>query len=200
MTTAEDYLFTKRKWRDLERARIREMFRVMYKNAHAAQPKFIESAFALWWSFWGCVLIVLLAVGMKGCEPGTAQAGEIGIRNPSTINKATGFIEQKSTISPKTAIWTDEEIVNAIFRVENSKSHPYGIMVKYKHTTPRQACFNTVRHKRTDWIKNGSKGDFLTYLASKYAPLNASNDPHGLNANWESNLRLILAKNRRIKP
>lgn len=89
------------------------------------------------------------------------------------------------------------QIVDAIYKVENSKAHPYGIMAKYKHTTPRQACFNTVYHLLRDFWKDeyyGADGDFLHYLAVSYAPIGVSNDPTGLNRNWERNLRFMLQK------
>ena len=86
--------------------------------------------------------------------------------------------------------WTDTEIVNAIGRAENSTAHPYGIMQKYKNTTPRQACFNTIHHIMRCW--NG-KGDFIAYCGSIYAPVGAGNDPGGLNKNWVKNVKYFLA-------
>ena len=87
--------------------------------------------------------------------------------------------------------YTDTQIVNAIFYAENSKAHPYGIMQKYKHTTPRQACFNTVAHARKNW---DGKKDFIKFLGSRYAPIGAKNDPHGLNKNWVGNVHAILER------
>ena len=79
-----------------------------------------------------------------------------------------------------------ERLANAIYRAENSKAFPYGIMHHYKHTTPRQACLNTIRHRLEDW--NG-QGDFIVYLGRTYAPIGAGNDPQGLNINWIKNVR-----------
>jgi len=79
-----------------------------------------------------------------------------------------------------------ERLANAIFKAEHSKTWPYGIMHHYKHTTPRQACLNTIRHRIEDW--NG-EGDFIAYLGQTYAPLGAGNDPQGLNKNWIKNVR-----------
>ena len=84
-----------------------------------------------------------------------------------------------------------ERLANAIDKAENSRSHPYGIMAHYKTTTPRQACINTINHALRDW--NG-KGDFISFLGDRYAPLNVANDPAGLNRNWKSNVRKFYAR------
>lgn len=86
------------------------------------------------------------------------------------------------------------QYADVIYKVENSKSHPYGIMKKYKHTTPRTACINTMKHQYRNWVKAGSPGDYIKWLSYHYAPLNVSNDPFGLNRNWERNFRAILFK------
>lgn len=85
-------------------------------------------------------------------------------------------------------------LANAIYKAENSLNHPYGIMVKYKHTTPRQACINTCKHKYQDWLNAGKPGDYLSYLQSRYAPTKgATNDPTGLNKNWKRNVEHFLS-------
>jgi hypothetical protein len=83
-----------------------------------------------------------------------------------------------------------ERLATAIYHAEGGANtrHPYGILAKYKTTTPRQACINTIRSKHREWVKLGSKGDYLRYLQSRYAPIGASNDPTGLNANWYKNV------------
>lgn len=90
--------------------------------------------------------------------------------------------------------YTTEELATAIGKAENSKSHPYGIMAHYKHTTPRQACINTINHALRDWKAEGSRGDFLEYLQKRYAPIGAENDPNNLNKNWLKNVRYYLNK------
>jgi hypothetical protein len=85
-----------------------------------------------------------------------------------------------------------DRIADAIFLAENSKAHPYGVLTHYKHTTPRQACINTIKHAEKDW--DGS-GDFISFLGSRYAPtVNATNDPKKLNANWIRNVKYFLDK------
>ncbi len=93
--------------------------------------------------------------------------------------------------------YSDDQIVNAIYLAEGGSktSHPYGILAHYRHTTPRQACFNTVRHARKDW--NG-KGDFILFLQKRYAPLNVANDPTGLNRNWYKNVMYFLRRDNHV--
>lgn len=89
--------------------------------------------------------------------------------------------------------WTDDQIADAIYLAEGGAKtrHPYGILVKYKVTTPRQACINTIRHARRDW---DGKGDFIEFLGSRYAPIGADNDPRGLNRNWVKNVKYFLER------
>lgn len=80
-----------------------------------------------------------------------------------------------------------EALANAIYKAEGGAktSHPYGILAHYKHTTPRQACINTIKHALKDW---DGKGDFISFLQKRYCPIGASNDPKGLNVNWYKNV------------
>jgi len=81
-----------------------------------------------------------------------------------------------------------EKLADSIFIAEGGTKtrHPYGILTKYKVTTPRQACINTINHAIRDW--DGS-GDFIVFLGSRYCPIGAENDPTGLNKNWVKNVR-----------
>ena len=81
-----------------------------------------------------------------------------------------------------------ESLATAIGKAENSTTHPYGIMAHYKHTTPRQACINTINHALRDWDGNG---DFISFLQKRYAPIGADNDPRGLNRFWTKNVRMF---------
>jgi hypothetical protein len=80
-----------------------------------------------------------------------------------------------------------ERLANAIYKAEGGAktSHPYGILAHYKHTTPRQACINTIRHALRDF----TNGDFISFLGSRYCPVGAKNDPTGLNKNWIKNVK-----------
>lgn len=105
--------------------------------------------------------------------------------------------------SPKAHAWTDEEIVNAIFKSEGGKNaqYPYGIRsVRVSSIAEaRKVCFNTVRNnkKRFARSKNRKNQDYIAFLASRYCPIGAGNDPKGLNKNWERNVRYYLKKERK---
>jgi len=84
-----------------------------------------------------------------------------------------------------------ERLANAIYKAEGGAKtrHPYGILTKYKHTTPRQACINTIKSAIKRYNKQGAKGDFITFLGKTYCPIGAKNDPTGLNKNWVKNVK-----------
>lgn len=86
-------------------------------------------------------------------------------------------------------------LADAIYKAEGGARtrHPYGIMERYKHTTPREACINTLKHKYRDWVASGSRGDYLEYLAAKYAPVGCDTD-NGTNHYWLKNVRYHLAR------
>ena len=86
-----------------------------------------------------------------------------------------------------------EKLATAIYYAEGGEktNFPYGILAKYKTTTPRQACINTINHALRDW---DSKGDFIVFLGSRYCPVGAKNDPTGLNKNWVKNVKRLLKK------
>ena len=85
-------------------------------------------------------------------------------------------------------------LANAIYRAENSKTHPYGILAHYKHTTPRQACINTIKNAIRRYEKTNKRSDFITFLSLTYCPIGAMNDPRGLNKNWVKNVRYYYTK------
>lgn len=92
-----------------------------------------------------------------------------------------------------TASYSVEQIANAIYIAEGgaNTAHPYGILKKYKTTTPRQACINTIKHAIKDW---DGKGDFIAFLGNRYAPIGVANDPTGLNRNWIKNVKHYLRR------
>ena len=73
------------------------------------------------------------------------------------------------------------KLANAIYYSEGG-SHtrwPYGIKHHYKHTSPRQACINTIEHRLQEWDGQGS---FIKYLGLTYSPPD-------INPNW---VRMVI--------
>jgi hypothetical protein len=91
-----------------------------------------------------------------------------------------------------------ERLADAIYIAEGGSrtKHPYGILQKYKHTTPRQACINTIKSNMRRYHAQGAHGDFITYMARTYCPVGAANDPTGLNKNWVRNVTYYYNKGR----
>ena len=81
-----------------------------------------------------------------------------------------------------------ERLADAIYLAEGGSktAHPYGILKKYKVTTPRQACINTIKSNLKRWK---GEGNFIDFLQKTYAPIGAKNDPKGLNKNWAKNVK-----------
>lgn len=90
-----------------------------------------------------------------------------------------------------------ERYCKAIYIIEGGAKtkHPYGILAKYKTTTPKQACINTVKHKYRDWVAKGQQGAFTAYLGSKYCPIGSDTD-NGTCKNWVPNLEYYLARSK----
>jgi hypothetical protein len=83
-----------------------------------------------------------------------------------------------------------DALANSIRKAEGNSN--YGILTKYKTTTPRQACKNTIRHALKDFT--GEEKDFISFLGGRYAPRFVANDPKDLNKNWIPNVTKFYEK------
>lgn len=98
--------------------------------------------------------------------------------------------------------WTNEQIVNAIYKAEGGSKtkYPYGIKsVKCKSKEDcRQVCLNTVRNNRKRYAANEAKGKitFIEFLGSRFCPTTGklSSAEMGLNKNWITNVNYFLRK------
>jgi hypothetical protein len=67
-----------------------------------------------------------------------------------------------------------------------------GEFYPYENIKEKQLSWaaGTIKSYRDSFKKNKKEyKDFISYAASKYAPIGAENDPTGLNKNWEKNVR-----------
>ena len=82
-------------------------------------------------------------------------------------------------------------LADSILQAENNSN--YGVLTKYKTTTPRQACINTINNSYKRWSVSrklmNKYPDFIDYLGSTYCPIGASNDPDKLNRHWTANVK-----------
>jgi len=96
--------------------------------------------------------------------------------------------------------YTDAQIADAIYLAEGGAKAkvPYGILsVKVKdEAEARQVCLNTIRNNHKRYADYGHKqyATYLEFLASRYCPIGAGNDPKGLNQNWLKNVKYFLEK------
>lgn len=89
--------------------------------------------------------------------------------------------------------YTDEEIVNAIRKAEGVWN--YGIKSVKCGTEKecRRVCLRTVHNNRRRYDQGHQPSeDFIKFLANRYAPIGADNDPDGLNQNWQKNVKYFL--------
>jgi hypothetical protein len=92
-------------------------------------------------------------------------------------------------IASSSHAFTVDDYCRAILKAEGKWT--YGIKsvpVKSKVEAYR-ICRKTVIHAAQDFK---GRGDFVTFLGSRYCPVGAKNDPTGLNINWTQNVRWFL--------
>lgn len=91
-----------------------------------------------------------------------------------------------------------KQIVSSIFHAEGGYKTKYLFGIKSVKCNGFQecqkVCANTVINNIARWHKSGAKQPYLEFLASRYAPIGAPDDPTGLNHNWIKNVRYFLQK------
>lgn len=91
--------------------------------------------------------------------------------------------------------YSNEQIVEAIGKAENSVKYPYGIKsidTKGNVEYARQICLNSVTNGRKRWIKAGKPYDLISFLGLRYCPPKA----HQLNSNWVRNVKYFLERKK----
>ena len=96
------------------------------------------------------------------------------------------------------------KLADAIFFAEGGTfaAKPFGILsVSCEgYGECRKVCLNTIRNnwKRFNDYGHKTHPDYLSFLASRYAPIGVSNDPKNLNQNWLKNVRYFYDRPRTI--
>jgi len=98
-------------------------------------------------------------------------------------------------------------LADAIYKAEGGAKtrHPYGILKKYKTTTPRQACINTIKSGLKRYETSDKSLQFIPFLAQTYCPTvpakgqKLTSLEQKLNGNWIGNVthhyNRLLSKN-----
>ena len=91
-----------------------------------------------------------------------------------------------------------EKMATAIYFTEGTYKtrHPFGVLsVKCQgYTECRSVTLRSLKRRWQEYQLKNMNTPFEEYFASKWAPLNAENDPTGLNKNWISNFKFFLEK------
>lgn len=87
--------------------------------------------------------------------------------------------------------YTLDQYAEAIHKAEGNDN--YGILKHYKHTSYRQACKNSVKHRYRQWVAGGRKGAFTAFLGGFYCPVGCNND-NGTNKYWINNVNYWLIR------
>jgi len=131
-------------------------------------------------------LLMLQVPGQSAIQEKDGQAKALEYKDAIEVNIRP---ECRTKLAP---------IVAAIRYAENGgKGREYGILHERCPNTYRgQAgwCAATVQKNYDRWVLAGKKGDFLSFLASKYAPVGVDNDPNNLNIHWYKNVRFYVDK------
>ena len=114
---------------------------------------------------------------------------------PLIIAIALLCLGQSAWANPSEVAPNWNKLADAIYKAEGGARtrHPYGILAKYKTTTPRQACINTCRNQWKRHNTHSCGKDYMTCLRDRYCPIGASNDPTNLNKNWLKNVSRFYA-------
>lgn len=91
-----------------------------------------------------------------------------------------------------------DEFCDAVYLTEGGAKthHPYGVLSVSCNGEAecRQICLTSYRNNQKRFKAQDKYTDFVEFFASRWAPLNAENDPQGLNRNWIKNFRFFLGK------
>lgn len=89
-------------------------------------------------------------------------------------------------------------LTRAIYLAEGGTkaSVPYGVMSQRVKSTEhaRRITEASIRKNWSRWRDAGCPGDFVGFMARRWAPVGAENDPRGLNRQWAENVRKLFRK------
>ena len=145
--------------------------------------------------WWTAVLIVLQLSRMAYCDapqpfhisPTKVMKQNFGKELPTIIEAA------RANNCTDDALFT---ILLAIRKAENGRTgiefgvlHPRATHQENSLRVQAGWCAATISKTLKRWKESGSELDFIAFLGNRYCPLEAENDPTGLNRHWIKNVR-----------
>lgn len=94
--------------------------------------------------------------------------------------------------------YTLNQWADAIKKAEGNNNYGILSIPCVKGDDCRRICKNTVRNNWKRYLnkdKTPSFEEYLSFLANRYCPIGASNDPKGLNIHWKKNVKHFLKGN-----
>lgn len=90
--------------------------------------------------------------------------------------------------------YTDEQYANAIKKAEGTWSYGIKSISCSTEIECRRICVHTIKNNKRRFKEYGYQNypTFISFLGSRYTPINAGNDPQGLNRNWIKNVNYFL--------
>jgi len=137
-------------------------------------------------TIWGVIICSIF--GIRGCTE--ASATEIPVKLAERAVLGTFFVPH--------SLDQQNALADAIWHAEggNKTNYPYGIRSMNCDTVAecRRVCLNTIKNNvgRYETDAKGAK-NYLEFLARRYSPIGARNDPESLNRHWLSNVKWFLA-------
>lgn len=88
------------------------------------------------------------------------------------------------------------QIAPAIKVAENNKRNHGVLSVQTANAGQASKILNdSVYNNLVRWDQAGRPGKFIDFMAHRWAPIGAANDPRNLNVNWPGNVRKALQRN-----
>ena len=123
---------------------------------------------------------------LKGLVWGSEGWWDDSYSNDVWIQDTDGFIFSVNSLADAIYLAEGAENARKPFGILSVPCHGYGEC--------RQICINTIRNNIRRYADYGYADypTYLDFLANRYAPIGAGNDPTNLNINWLKNVRSLV--------
>ena len=93
-------------------------------------------------------------------------------------------------------VYSANQFCDAVYLAEGGikAKKPYGVLSVRCDSEPecRQVCLNSYKNNIKRFSLQTRYTDFIDFFGSRWCPVGANNDPHGLNKNWIKNVKYFI--------